>query len=863
MFCYNNECVNEARIPWINRIRIYLPIGDVQDLPTKSHSTCSDGSLLSMDSSEIEEDSFGLTSRQSSKISLNEKKISEIDLEGSKGSIPLNHSAAHHRVSVRPRKTHGAPRRQKNASALPATPEVNEDSSTRIPTPDIDYIDSKVTDLSYKISLTETQLKCSSLPPGLVGPNDPKLSRSKSNAGIQKEEHFEHKEEKSDKSFFAKIIRSSGKRRRSKEKHQEHLQYIQTSQQQSITTTSSSTTSSSVTRIESKPIAAPRNATASNRQRVLPRNLPASPIEDRKATPDIKNLSPIQMELENRIKQRQSLQPSPKSPPLSPKPPRSPPVIVKTEVTRRMASRHSEINTFEEIKPKIELGNVSAFHNKIISFAASEDTENTYKSLSYFPEKEKIVKPVAKSQSFKAPKDDISKVTMAKAASTDSVQVDDSNFKIDIKPSENHQEIVKEVTNKIVNDIDDDFPSKIIKDHGITISGPSHTAVVNITSSNTMDSFTTSSSEVTEKESSKTINIKESQVSVTKIQLKHESTTTTVAKPEFLSKQLNKVEIKPTTNVIFSMKSPKIIEEQSRPKTLNFDSDVNMEIIEKSSPEEDGKPPLSFKFKKNSPKKVLTPETPKKSLSVSLDEDNRSSSQDSLDLLSDSSEGVVLRRKSLAKKKDDEPELMKVFARRSMKIRDSDAESLSQELEEKEVIEEKKVEEKNSINKVEEARRSLEEDRRKSEEKVKNFGLERRKSEEKRKSDSKENIPKEEPKIVEATEKTFKEVIIESTADVTLRNSPSIKNTINNFPRSVSLSYNNTENSFKKPSFAERRVTSNFWSKNEESEEIITKISRKEEKLNGEKPTVEPKNFNQRKAEWEKRAQLAQKNTVP
>ncbi|CAH0560152.1 unnamed protein product [Brassicogethes aeneus] len=90
-----------------------------------------------------------------------------------------------------------------------------------------------------------------------------------------------------------------------------------------------------------------------------------------------------------------------------------------------------------------------------------------------------------------------------------------------------------------------------------------------------MDSFSTSSLEVTEKESSKTINIKESQVSVTKIQLKHESTTTTVAKPEFLSKQLNKVEIKPTTNVIFSIKSPKIIEEQSRPKTLNFDSDVN------------------------------------------------------------------------------------------------------------------------------------------------------------------------------------------------------------------------------------------------------------------------------------------------
>lgn len=53
------------------------------------------------------------------------------------------------------------------------------------------------------------------------------------------------------------------------------------------------------------------------------------------------------------------------------------------------------------------------------------------------------------------------------------------------------------------------------------------------------------------------------------------------------------------------------------------------------------------------------------------------SSQDSLDTRS--SDGVILRRKSFAKpKKDEEPELMKVFARRSLKLKDSDVDQIQE-----------------------------------------------------------------------------------------------------------------------------------------------------------------------------------------
>lgn len=53
------------------------------------------------------------------------------------------------------------------------------------------------------------------------------------------------------------------------------------------------------------------------------------------------------------------------------------------------------------------------------------------------------------------------------------------------------------------------------------------------------------------------------------------------------------------------------------------------------------------------------------------------SSQDSLDKRS--TDNVVLRRKSFVKQKnEDEPELMKVFARRSLKLKDSDIDQIQE-----------------------------------------------------------------------------------------------------------------------------------------------------------------------------------------
>nr|CAH7768337.1 unnamed protein product [Callosobruchus chinensis] len=113
MFCYSREC----NVPWIDKIRIFLPYDTLQDLSDPQ-------------------------SRYSSKLSLQEKKSNSDSLLefGLKSNVaPLNHSAAHHRVAVKPKRTHGVPRRKKGqqlTSALPVTPEVNEDSSIRSVSPE-------------------------------------------------------------------------------------------------------------------------------------------------------------------------------------------------------------------------------------------------------------------------------------------------------------------------------------------------------------------------------------------------------------------------------------------------------------------------------------------------------------------------------------------------------------------------------------------------------------------------------------------------------------------------------------------------------------------------------------------------------
>lgn len=61
---------------------------------------------------------------------------------GENGSLsaPLSHSAARHKMAIRPKRTHGAPRRRRvqhqSATSLPTTLEVNEEILLRTQTPE-------------------------------------------------------------------------------------------------------------------------------------------------------------------------------------------------------------------------------------------------------------------------------------------------------------------------------------------------------------------------------------------------------------------------------------------------------------------------------------------------------------------------------------------------------------------------------------------------------------------------------------------------------------------------------------------------------------------------------------------------------
>lgn len=179
-----------------------------------SQSSCSDGSLLSVGSSEMDEDSSS-----GHHHSHDHSKSDQFDFyntsEPPSGVAPLSHSAAKHKMAVRPRRTHGAPRRKKNnpiaASALPITPELNEEM-IRSTTPEVSHKHSEVVTESFSSSTTtkhhmivkeqhqhlnreltrvletpsDTKLKSSSLPPGLalghlVGQSPAKLSIAESN----------------------------------------------------------------------------------------------------------------------------------------------------------------------------------------------------------------------------------------------------------------------------------------------------------------------------------------------------------------------------------------------------------------------------------------------------------------------------------------------------------------------------------------------------------------------------------------------------------------------------------------------------------------------------------------------------------
>uniref|UniRef100_A0A1B6D8D2 DUF4592 domain-containing protein n=1 Tax=Clastoptera arizonana TaxID=38151 RepID=A0A1B6D8D2_9HEMI len=218
--------------------------GVQENVNKSSHSTCSDGSLLSMGSSEMDEDSFGQSSHHSSKISLHDKRppssltfssspVQDFDMD-EVTSAPLSHSAARHKMAVKPKRTHGAPRRRRGpqivgVSSLPATPEVNEDVSSSISgqsvTNDLTSNKGKIETPASTLPYVTAQLKSASLPPGLAPTWDEcttKLSRSQSSATNRNldsatvgELDEPENTKKEDISFFGRLLlRRSGKKKK-------------------------------------------------------------------------------------------------------------------------------------------------------------------------------------------------------------------------------------------------------------------------------------------------------------------------------------------------------------------------------------------------------------------------------------------------------------------------------------------------------------------------------------------------------------------------------------------------------------------------------------------------------------------------
>ncbi|KAJ8937618.1 hypothetical protein NQ318_003735 [Aromia moschata] len=736
----------------------------------------------------------------------------------------------------------------------------------------------------------------------------------------------------------------------------------------------------------SKPIAAPRSGAAS-RQRVVPIDIPATPeemrrrqlwfIRNRLRKNRRQGLPRCRLSWRTDLNRDRSLYrpvlPSPprnyrRRPPQSPKSPRSPrsailPSVIssKTEFaqyTKASTNTTKYVETrvrSEDIRNKMKIPGLSSLQQRVLSLN-DDETDNSFKSLTDFvDDTPKPSRPITKSHSFKATKKTFDtekrdtfacpargdfifgerkedhRISFTKAASLDSVknleeQTHQSEMKFEVKP------VISEPV-KTDRGSEKDKSRTLNELEGfrdsITISGPSHTAVVNVTSNS--EDFTSSTSKMTsssnesnivQREGSKTISIKENQVSVTKIQLKREMTqitqsTVTVPKssvPEFLNKQLNKVEARPSSNIIFSMKSPRVAaEEQNRPKTLfNFTpenevvakppaprkfSKENLEIIEKEEKEEEQPPKTSpiisvtpltaqpLRFKKNDGKNGVrkpsipsTPESPIKekplfkNKSASLDSlrsdanESDQSSQDSLDKLeeipkekisSPISETVILRRKSVANKKnDEEPELMKVFARRSLKLKDNDVESIQENLTES------KTRDSDKENQVD----SPVDDRKKWYVKQKDEEeVQRRKSGVVRQESLDAKSPIKEPlteaKITDPPKNNAKEPQAES--PVAMRRPMNHSVFISQRAVSVNPPKSGPPDLLvkKQSSFADRRRTDQ-WITQFKNEDVNMKDKIQDNIISSDFIT-EPKNFNQRKAEWEKRAQQSQKKTTP
>ncbi|XP_013171533.1 PREDICTED: uncharacterized protein LOC106120705 isoform X1 [Papilio xuthus] len=160
-----------------------------------SQSSCSDGSLLSVGSSEMDEDSSSGHHHSHDHSARSDHSDLYNVSEPPPGVAPLSHSAARHKMAVRPRRTHGAPRRKKTnpiaASALPITPELNEEM-IRSTTPDAAHHPpgvvteslSSSTTTKYQVIVKERHQQINRELQRVVEPNDAKLKSSSLPPGL-------------------------------------------------------------------------------------------------------------------------------------------------------------------------------------------------------------------------------------------------------------------------------------------------------------------------------------------------------------------------------------------------------------------------------------------------------------------------------------------------------------------------------------------------------------------------------------------------------------------------------------------------------------------------------------------------------
>lgn len=590
-----------------------------------------------------------------------------------------------------------------------------------------------------------------------------------------------------------------------------------------------------------------------SRQRIQPIDIPASPEEYRKRQDDIQ-IPPLKNSpVENIL----SVSPSKSSPPK---------IFRQIQIDEK-----SDVPKWFDEKNKMKIAGLSSYQQKVLSY---DEYDNSFKSLNY---EDNVTKVVTKSYSFHLKSDydektdtsieydSLNKEPLSFTSHSDSLDgLDKNDITISCVNSQILSSVNTQSTNQVIVSISK--PDEFIKNDAKPDLSPKPEE-------------------------------KDSPVLISRVQLKRDKNPEN-AVPEFLKIQLNKVE-KPT-NVVLSTetedKKPKSEQEKETNEILPRKFSNDIEIIDKDTSEAVVEVPTIKKVEevkvksfepKKSPPFTVKPFLKKKSNSVELSETtvraiikNSASTEylnktetvtSKIDVIlkpekiendKEPSDTVLLRRKSTQKKEkeSEEPELMKVFARRSLKLKDSEAETLSQQV--MVLVENSQTEtENNTVN------RSRDSD------KENEFSESPQEERKKITFPPKETKPLNESKILDS-EVTIRTKPINN--KIAAFNNPRFQKTTSLTPPALEKNETRNNKSYietkEKPKIFEKNINRTRIMAFKEKEIEIKKEIKKDEvitnlNLKGEFENEEYvpmfKRISQRKEEWEQRAQQAMKKTVP